>query len=152
MLSGGSKALNELAAAADKLGIVLSDEQIQKADETADKLDALKTVLSARIAGVVADNSSAILGLANALVALVGKLGTALRAYQAFVAGLTIAQGKLKALDPTNTAAGRAEGRLQVAEGQGQLRDLQAPTGRRHIDGRARCRLSQGDRRRAARD
>lgn len=67
LLAGGSSAINELSAAAEKLGIVLSDEQIRKADETADKLDALKTVLSARVAGVVADNADSILGLANAL-------------------------------------------------------------------------------------
>jgi hypothetical protein len=66
-LDQGSRGLNELSAAAEKLGIVLSDEQIQKADETADKMDALKTVLSARIAGTVADNADAILALANAL-------------------------------------------------------------------------------------
>lgn len=67
LLAGGSGAINELSAAAERLGIVLSDEQIRKADETADKLAAMKTVLSARIAGVVADNADAILQLANAL-------------------------------------------------------------------------------------
>jgi hypothetical protein len=67
VLAGGSKAINKLAAAAEELGIVLSDEQIQKADDTADKLDAVKTVLAANIAGVVADNSTAILGLASSL-------------------------------------------------------------------------------------
>ena len=71
LLSGGSTALDELSAAAEKLGIVLSDEQIQKADDTADKLDALKTVLSANIAGAVADNADSILALGNALATLV---------------------------------------------------------------------------------
>lgn len=70
LLSGGSKAVNELRDAAQKLGVVLSDRQIQNADETADKLAALKQVLEARIAGVVADNANAILGLANALATL----------------------------------------------------------------------------------
>lgn len=65
LLSGGSQAINELANAADELGIVLSDEQIQKADDTADKLEAVKTVLAAKIAGVVADNSAAIMDLAD---------------------------------------------------------------------------------------
>lgn len=82
MLSGGSAALNELANAAERLGIVLSDEQIQKADETADKLDAMKTVLSARIAGIVADNADSILGLANALEALVGTIAGAINAWR----------------------------------------------------------------------
>lgn len=66
LLSGGSQALNDLAAAAETLGIVLSDEQIQNADATADRLDAIKTVLEAKIAGVVSDNAASILDLANA--------------------------------------------------------------------------------------
>lgn len=70
LLSGGSKAVNELRDAAQKLGVVLSDRQIQNADETADKLSALKQVLEARIAGVVADNASAIVSLANAFASL----------------------------------------------------------------------------------
>lgn len=67
LLAGGSKAIDELRDAAHRLGIVLSEEQIQRADETADKLAALKQVLEARIAGTVADNAAAILELANAL-------------------------------------------------------------------------------------
>jgi hypothetical protein len=70
-LDQGSAGMNELAAAADELGIVLSDEQIQKADQTADKLDALMTVLKTKIAGDVADNSDSILQFADALFDLV---------------------------------------------------------------------------------
>lgn len=74
MLSGGSSQINALAAAADELGIVLSDEQIQNADDTADKLEAVKTVLAAQIAGVVSKNANAILGLASALGTLTGQI------------------------------------------------------------------------------
>ncbi len=74
LLSGAEGGLNALTDAAEKLGIVLSDEQIRKADQTADKLEALKTVLKANIAGVVADNADAILELANALTQLVAVL------------------------------------------------------------------------------
>lgn len=92
MLAGGSEALNELGAAAEELGVVLSDEQIQKADETADKLEAMKTVLSARIAGVVADNADSILQLADALGAVVGAAaqaaGAMIRFYQSVRGGL----------------------------------------------------------------
>ncbi|MGB5078923.1 MAG: phage tail tape measure protein, partial [Sphingorhabdus sp.] len=70
LLSGGSNGVNELRNAAQKLGIVLSSEQIAKADETADKLDAVKQVLQAKIAGVVADNAGSILELADALSSL----------------------------------------------------------------------------------
>jgi len=67
LLSGGSAAINNLRDAAHKLGIVLSSQQIQSADDAADKLAAVKTVLSANIAGTVATNANAILGLADAL-------------------------------------------------------------------------------------
>lgn len=67
LLKGGSAEINELSEAAERLGIILSDEQIQKADETAQKLEDVKTVLSAQIAGVVADNADAISSLAGAL-------------------------------------------------------------------------------------
>lgn len=67
LLSGGSEAINNLRNAAQKLGIVLSDEQIQNADDTADKLSAVKQVLEANVAGVVTNNAQAILTLANAL-------------------------------------------------------------------------------------
>lgn len=70
LLAGGSSAVNELRDAAQKLGIVLSDRQIQNADDTADKLAAIKQVLEARIAGVVADNADAIVSLANAFAQL----------------------------------------------------------------------------------
>lgn len=67
LLAGGTAAIDELSAAADQLGLVLSNEQIARADETADKMAALWTVLQTRIAGFVADNSDAILKLANAI-------------------------------------------------------------------------------------
>ena len=92
LLSGGSKAINQLAKAADALGIVLSDEQIQRADETADKLGQVKTVLQAQIAGVVADNAASIVGLAAALAQLTGAvvqfLGSNPREMLAIIGGL----------------------------------------------------------------
>lgn len=73
-LDQGSQGLNELSAAAERLGIVLSDRQIQEADRTADKLDAVKTVLAAQIAGVVADNAASIVSLAQALATLTSSI------------------------------------------------------------------------------
>lgn len=67
ILESGRAGLNEYEAAARKLGVVLSSEQIAKADEAADKLAALNLVLSKRFDGVVADNASAILTLGNAI-------------------------------------------------------------------------------------
>lgn len=73
LLAGGAGAVNELRDAAHKLGIVLSEEQIQNADDTADKLSAVQQVLQARIAGVVADNAKEITELANSLADLADK-------------------------------------------------------------------------------
>ena len=70
LLLTGSKGINNLRDAAQKLGIVLTSEQIAKADDAADKLGAVKQVLEAKLAGVVADNSKEILDLANALADL----------------------------------------------------------------------------------
>jgi hypothetical protein len=98
LLSGGSAALNQLTDAAEKLGIVLSDEQIAHADDTADKLEALKTVLSANIASVVADNSDAILTLANALASLVGSIGPAVSGWRTMIAEFKAGANELRSL------------------------------------------------------
>jgi hypothetical protein len=76
LLSGAEGSLNDLSAAAEKLGIVLSDEQIQNADKTADKIEALETVLKAKIAGVVADNASAIYNFASSIANLASDILT----------------------------------------------------------------------------
>lgn len=86
LLSGSQGRLSELSDAAEKLGIVLSDEQIQRADQTADKIRALQTVLKAQIAGAVADNADSILTLANALATLVGSVGDAIKGWRIMIA------------------------------------------------------------------
>jgi hypothetical protein len=86
MLAGGSDQINELSNAAERLGIVLSDEQIRKADQTADKLEALKTVLSANIAGVVADNADSIYKFADSIASMVAQIPNAIRQLKAFYA------------------------------------------------------------------
>lgn len=98
-LDQGSKGLNQLSAAAEKLGIVLSDEQIQRADDTADKLEAVKTVLAAQIAGVVTDNANSIVSLAQALATLTSSiinfLGSNPQAALAILGGLAGSRGGL---------------------------------------------------------
>ncbi|MFN7028388.1 MAG: phage tail tape measure protein [Sphingopyxis sp.] len=84
LLEGGAAGVTSLTDAAQKLGIVLSDEQINKADETADKLSALKQVLEAKIAGAVADNTDTILELVDALTKLVEQAGKAAKAWRYF--------------------------------------------------------------------
>ncbi|MES2904633.1 MAG: phage tail tape measure protein [Pseudomonadota bacterium] len=108
LLAGGSAGINNLRDAAQKLGIVLSPELINRADEAADKLSALKQVLEARIAGAVAENVGGIVALANALAGLVeilGRAGTELKRFK-------IAQGEItetaKSFNPFATPAERA--------------------------------------------
>ncbi|HEY8593315.1 MAG TPA: phage tail tape measure protein [Sphingomicrobium sp.] len=84
LLSGGASQINNLRDAAQKLGVVLSEKQIQKADETADKLAALKTVLQAQIAGVVADNADAIMKLADSFADLATEAVKAMPKVKAF--------------------------------------------------------------------
>ena len=84
LMEGGAAGVNSLRDAAHELGIVLSDEQIQKADETADKLSAMKQVLEAKIASAVADNADSIIELAEALTKLVEAAGKAAKAWRYF--------------------------------------------------------------------
>lgn len=84
LLAGGTGQVDNLRDAAQKLGVVLSDEQIQKADDTADKLAKMKTVLEANISKAVADNADAILALGDALVAIVNNVGAATRGLKEF--------------------------------------------------------------------
>ena len=104
LLADGAAGVNGLRDAAQKLGIVLSDAQIQKADETADKIAALQQVLSAKIAGIVVDNTGAILELVNALIKLVEYAGKAARAWRIYVAALgsgkSVQQAALDDLGP----------------------------------------------------
>lgn len=74
LLTAGRDQVNNLRDAAEKLGVVLSDEQLQNADKTAQKMEQVKLVLEAQVAGVVSKNSTAILGLANNLGYLTGKI------------------------------------------------------------------------------
>jgi hypothetical protein len=70
MVGAGSDKIDELRQAVEATGIVLSDEQIQKADETAKKLEQVKNVLNAKIAAGVVENAEAIGQLADAVGAV----------------------------------------------------------------------------------
>lgn len=111
LLADGAAGVNNLRDAAQRLGVVLSDEQIAKADETADKLDAVKTVLQARLAGAVADNADSIIRLADALGNLADKAFRAVDAIKRFAdsdVGRAISNINRAAsfLNPVGAAAG----------------------------------------------
>jgi hypothetical protein len=69
-LALGAEKIDQLRQAANDLGIVLSEQQIQNAEETAHKLKSLHDVLGARIDGAVAANAQSILGLADSFTRL----------------------------------------------------------------------------------
>jgi len=78
LLAGGSSAITDMTDAAQKLGLVISDKDIQSADATADKLSELKQVLEASIAKTVSENSTAIYQLADALEHLIVQVPSAI--------------------------------------------------------------------------
>lgn len=178
LLSGGSGAINGLALAAEKLGIVLSDEQIAKADETADKLDAVKTVLASQIAGVVADNAQAIIGLADSLAYLVAQAAQAASKMTAFYRSIAIDSARFVSAHPTlaKVAFGTKGSEAILRAGAGAIRSnvsdrtpaktaARAPTGGANVGqflaggaggggrkGRAKADTSERDAQRAAQD
>lgn len=134
LLAPGSAAINALRDAAHELGIVLSEDQIQKADDTADKLAAVKMVLEANIAGAVSNNVGAIMSLVDALASIVvwaGKGAAALK-YFYIQAAVNSAQERANLADNTangwfTTAAGKKKAmqdslaaKLEIAELRGQ--------------------------------
>lgn len=72
MLSAGRGRMDELRQAAHEMGLVLSDEQIQMADQSAKKLAMVKSVLETRIAGIVVENANAIYKIADAIGSAAG--------------------------------------------------------------------------------
>lgn len=82
LLAGGVSQVDNLRKAVHEMGGVLTEEQIKRADDAADKYAALQTVLKARIAGEVADNVASIMSLGNSLISLVGAAGKAVAAFR----------------------------------------------------------------------
>jgi hypothetical protein len=130
LLDQGSQGMSELAQAAQRLGVVLSDQQIQNADETARKLDDVRQVLAAQIAGVVADNAQSIVSLAQALGQLTSQivnfLGSNPQAALAILGGLAGSRFGLP-----GAAAGAIGGAVLGSGMQAQVdqRQLQGNTG-----------------------
>jgi hypothetical protein len=74
LLSQGSSGINDLARAADDLGIVLDDRLIANAGQVNDKLDAMSMIVTAQFANVIIQNADAIAGLADAIAKVVTQL------------------------------------------------------------------------------
>jgi len=111
MLSGGNQKVNDLAAALERTGAVLSDSDIAKLDDTAKKLEQVKAQLQVEIASVVANNADAINKLADSFANLVNGIGKAVTAYERFAnsplgKGLDFADSQINPLRRAGSAAG----------------------------------------------
>ena len=77
LMADGARGVNSLREDAQKLGIVMSDALINKADEASDKMASLNRVITAKIAIAVAENADAIIKLADAFAELIPKVSEA---------------------------------------------------------------------------
>jgi hypothetical protein len=68
LVAQGADGFNDLARAAEQLGIVLSPELIEHSEEVNHKLAAMKQIIDAQMASVIATNAVAIESLADALI------------------------------------------------------------------------------------
>lgn len=128
LLSGGRAAIDGLTEAARQAGVVISPELIQRADDAADKLAAVKTILEAKIAGAVAENSGAILQFAESLTTLVGKIGPAINALTRFKLQLAITQDSIAQYTLGRPEARQAAAARLAAERE-QLEVIDNPAG-----------------------
>lgn len=154
LLTGAGGTIDELSNAADRLGIVLSDDMIRRADDAADKMSAVKQVLSTKIAFAVADNANAILKLADALQWAAEKAGQFFKTMegvkriqrdQGFLRGFFSGFGEqLTASDPTKYVKQRSD---ELAAAQKKLREAQAaPIGKDYFGfGRKRIADAQAE-------
>ena len=147
LLSGGSKGILELTHAAEDLGLVLSHDEIENADRTADKISELKQVLEASIAKNVADNAASIYDLVSSLEKLVTKIPTAINYLKQLQAQVQIYSSKAQIVGgyPTLDAEQRANGRAGVADGQDKLYALQIEQAQRNVPGFARSSIDSLD-------
>ncbi len=123
LMAEGAQGIKRLREEARQLGIVLSDEQIANADETADKIDKLKQALNARIAAVVGENAKEIGLLAEALAKL------AEQAIQALGAWLKFRNAQSKAAGEVKRASDYLDGRKDLTpeqrdQAKGLARDI----------------------------
>lgn len=78
LLTEGAKGIEAMSNEADRLGLILGDDLIKKADDAADRLSVLSKVLEVELASTVAENADGILVFANAFLALVSGIGDAI--------------------------------------------------------------------------
>lgn len=97
MLTEGARGIQAYADEAERLGLIMGDDLIQKADAAADRLAVLGKVLEVQLASAVAENAEGVLVFANAFISLVGAIGESLVWLRKFGQGarqaINVAQG-----------------------------------------------------------
>lgn len=106
-LSHGMGQINDLAASLEATGQILSSSEVQKLDEVAKKVDALKASLAVDQSKIIANNADAIKGLADQFAEFADLVRDASDAYGQF---MQTASGKALStiLNPTGAAVGSA--------------------------------------------
>lgn len=87
LLEQGKAGMNNYRAAAEELGMVISDVNIKKAEDAEKKMAALSRVLSVNIATFVAENADAIANLTDKLLELAGAAVRAMNAWNKWQGG-----------------------------------------------------------------
>ena len=112
LLSEGARGFNDLAAAAEQLGIVLSPELIEHSEQVNHKLSALKQVVDAQMASAIAQNATAISQLATELVGAAGAVAKFLGGHPERALAILGGLAGLRAGGPLGGAVGAAGGYL----------------------------------------
>lgn len=73
-LAGGTEGLELQARAARDLGIVLEDSVVRNAGQANDKLDTMKMILDAKMAGAIAQNADSLVSLADSIMKVTGAI------------------------------------------------------------------------------
>lgn len=68
LMGQGTKGFDEMAAAANRLGIVIEDRVLREAGAVNDRLDTMKGILDAKFAASVDQNANALAGLADGFI------------------------------------------------------------------------------------
>jgi len=128
MLAGGSQGIRQMTSELESMRGILSDDEIQNADELADKFEKLKLALKIRIASVLTEDSSALQGFMGDVENLARSIGQLIGYFKELERArlnLQKIEGTLQA-NSFNLYA-RPAGRAKVADAERQLRALDAP-------------------------
>jgi hypothetical protein len=128
LLQQGAAGFNDLAKAAEQLGIVLSPELIEHSEQVNHKLAALKQILDAQLSSAIAQNAEAIGNLASEVIKLAGGLAQLAGQHPEIVEALLGAAvgGRIAGLPGALVlgAAGYVHGGIQQQQGIEETKDV----------------------------